>query len=61
MIHDTIHYLQAVADHISAPDTTSSREWATMHFATQMLQSRFEQILEMEEIEKGSAFGRNVL
>ncbi|OGE48531.1 hypothetical protein PENARI_c028G06633 [Penicillium arizonense] len=43
MINDTIQYLQTASDHISASDTISSREWATMHLATQLLLSRHSQ------------------
>jgi hypothetical protein len=51
IINDTIQYLQAVSDHISASDTISSREWATMHLATQLLLSRYEDIIAREEVE----------
>ena len=49
IIHDTIQYLQTVSDHILISDTISSREWATMHLATQLLQSRYEDIIAREE------------
>jgi hypothetical protein len=32
-------------------DTISSTEWVTMHLATQLLQSRYEDILAREEME----------
>ena len=51
MVNDTIQYLQAVSDHISASDTISSIEWATMHLATQLLLSRYEEIIVREEVE----------
>ncbi|OGE52594.1 hypothetical protein PENARI_c010G05482 [Penicillium arizonense] len=43
MINDTIQYLQAVSDHISVSDTISSKEWAKIHLATQLLLSRLNQ------------------
>ena len=57
MINDTIQYLQAVSDHISASDTISSREWATMHLATQLLLSRYEDIIAREEVETHAVSG----
>ncbi|KAI3093185.1 hypothetical protein CBS147333_10113 [Penicillium roqueforti] len=40
MVNDTIQYLQTLSDRILISDTISPREWATMHLATQLLQSR---------------------
>jgi hypothetical protein len=39
---DTIQYLQTLSDRILISDTIFPREWATMHLATQLLQSRYE-------------------
>jgi hypothetical protein len=36
-------------------DTIFPREWATMHLATQLLQSRYEDIVAREEIESDTA------
>ncbi|KAJ5348558.1 uncharacterized protein N7506_001811 [Penicillium brevicompactum] len=51
LISDTIQYLQTLSDRILIADTISSTEWVTMHLATQLLQSRYEDILGMEEME----------
>ncbi|KAJ5471438.1 hypothetical protein N7530_008795 [Penicillium desertorum] len=51
MANDTIQYLQTVSDRILISDTISPREWATMHLATQLLQSRYEEIIVRKEIE----------
>ncbi|KAJ5769733.1 uncharacterized protein N7511_001784 [Penicillium nucicola] len=51
LIHETIQYLQVVSDHISSFDKISSREWATMHLATQLLQSRYEDHVAGENIQ----------
>ena len=48
MINDTIQYLQTLSAHISASDTISFREWVTIDLATQLLQSRYEDILAKE-------------
>lgn len=52
LINDTIKYLKAVSDHIPSSDTVSSWEWATMHLATQLLLSRYEDIIAKEEVSK---------
>ena len=51
MINDTIQYLQAVSDHISASDTIFFKEWAKMHLAAQLLLSRYEDIIARERIQ----------
>lgn len=51
MINDIIQYLKTVSAYTSASDTISSREWATMHLATQLLQSRYEDIIAKEEMD----------
>ncbi|CAG8237200.1 unnamed protein product [Penicillium salamii] len=51
MVNDTIQYLQTLSDHILISDTISSREWATMHLATKLLQSSYEEILVRKEME----------
>ncbi|OQD76760.1 hypothetical protein PENANT_c119G01406 [Penicillium antarcticum] len=56
LIYDTIQYLQAVSDHIWSSDTVSSREWDTMHLATQLLQSRYEDLIAREDLEKKPLF-----
>ena len=45
MINDTIQYLQMLSDHILISDTILFREWATMHLATQLLQSWYKDII----------------
>jgi hypothetical protein len=40
-----------LSDRILISDTISSTEWATMHLATQLLQSRYEDIIAREETE----------
>ncbi|CAG8110381.1 unnamed protein product [Penicillium nalgiovense] len=52
---DTIQYLQTLSDRILISDTIFPREWATMHLATQLLQSRYEDIVAREEIESDTA------
>ncbi|CRL27407.1 unnamed protein product [Penicillium camemberti] len=51
MLNDTIQYLQTLSDRILTFDTISSREWATMHLATRLLQSRYEEIIARKEVE----------
>ncbi|KAJ5046865.1 hypothetical protein NUH16_003365 [Penicillium rubens] len=51
LVFDTIQYLQTLSDRILISDTIFPREWATMHLATQLLQSRYEDIIAREEIE----------
>ncbi|CAG7962945.1 unnamed protein product [Penicillium salamii] len=51
LLNNTIQYLQTLSDHILISDTISSREWATMHLATKLLQSSYEEILEGKEME----------
>lgn len=51
LVSDTIQYLQTLSDRILIADTISSTEWVTMHLATQLLQSRYEDILAREEME----------
>ncbi|CDM38466.1 unnamed protein product [Penicillium roqueforti FM164] len=51
MVNDTIQYLQTLSDHILISDTILPREWATIHLATQLLQSRYQEIIAKEEIE----------
>ena len=51
MVNDTIQYLQTISDRILICDTISPREWATMHLATQLLQSRYEEIIVRKEME----------
>jgi hypothetical protein len=46
MIDDTIQYLKTVSAY-----TISSRELATMHLATKLLQSRYEDIIAKEEMD----------
>lgn len=50
MINDTIQYLQILSDHILISDTILPREWATMHLATQLLQSWYKDIIAREEM-----------
>ncbi|KZN90157.1 hypothetical protein EN45_002690 [Penicillium chrysogenum] len=59
MVNDTIQYLQTLSDHILISDTISPREWSTMHLATQLLQSRYEEIIVRKEMETDavSVFG----
>ncbi|CAG7935651.1 unnamed protein product [Penicillium salamii] len=54
MVNDTIQYLQMLSDRILVSDTISSREWATMHLATRLLQSRYEEIIARKEAEPGT-------
>jgi hypothetical protein len=54
MVNDTIQYLQTLSDRILICDTISPREWATMHLATQLLQSRYEEIIVRKEMETGA-------
>ncbi|KAJ5348518.1 uncharacterized protein N7506_001771 [Penicillium brevicompactum] len=54
MVNDTIQYLQMLSDRILVSDTISSREWATMHLATRLLQSRYEEIIARKEVEPGT-------
>jgi hypothetical protein len=56
MINDTIQYLQTVSDHILVSDTISSREWTMMNLATQLLQSRYQDIIAKKEMETGAVF-----
>ncbi|CAG8013109.1 unnamed protein product [Penicillium nalgiovense] len=51
MVNDTIQYLQTLSDRILISDTISPREWSTMHLATQLLQSRYEEIIVRKEME----------
>jgi hypothetical protein len=51
MVNDTIQYLQTISDRILICDTISPREWATMHLATQLLQSRYKEIIMRKEME----------
>ncbi|CAG8359525.1 unnamed protein product [Penicillium salamii] len=51
LVNNTIQYLKTLSDHILISDTISSREWATMHLATKLLQSSYEEILEGKEME----------
>ncbi|KAI3092129.1 hypothetical protein CBS147333_10257 [Penicillium roqueforti] len=51
MIIDTIQYLQTLSDHTLISDTILPREWATIHLATQLLQSRYEKIIARKEME----------
>jgi hypothetical protein len=51
MINDTIQYLQMLSNHILISDTILPREWATMHLATQLLQSWYKDIIAREEME----------
>ncbi|CAG8010333.1 unnamed protein product [Penicillium salamii] len=51
MVNDTIQYLQMLSDRILISDTISPREWATIHLATQLLQSRYEEIIVRKEME----------
>jgi hypothetical protein len=51
MVNDTIQYLQTLSDRILIFDTISSREWATVHLATRLLQSRYEEIIARKEME----------
>ncbi|CAG8078437.1 unnamed protein product [Penicillium nalgiovense] len=51
MVNETIQYLLTLSDRISISDTISHREWATMHLATQLLQSRYEEIIVSKETE----------
>jgi hypothetical protein len=51
MVNDTIQYLQTLSDRILISDSISPREWATMHLATQLLQSRYEEIIMRKEIQ----------
>ncbi|KAJ5346822.1 uncharacterized protein N7506_000075 [Penicillium brevicompactum] len=51
LVSDTIQYLKTLSDRILIADTISSTEWVTMHLATQLLQSRYEDILAREEME----------
>ncbi|OQE65071.1 hypothetical protein PENNAL_c0215G09798 [Penicillium nalgiovense] len=55
MVNDTIQYLQTLSDRILISDTISPREWATMHLATQLLQSRYEEIIPEEKCQKCAA------
>ena len=54
MVNDTIQYLQTLSDRILICDTIFPREWATMHLATQLLQSRYEEIIMRKEMETDS-------
>ncbi|CAG8262681.1 unnamed protein product [Penicillium salamii] len=51
LVNNTIQYLQTLSDHILISDTISSKEWATMHLATKLLQNSYEEILEGKEME----------
>lgn len=51
LVSDTIRYLQTLSDRMLISDTISSKEWATMHLATQLLQGRYEDIIAREEME----------
>lgn len=51
MVNDTIQYLQTLSDRILISDAIPPREWATMHLATQLLQSRYEEIIVRKEME----------
>ncbi|CAG8155085.1 unnamed protein product [Penicillium nalgiovense] len=51
MVNDTIQYLQTLSDRILICDIIFPREWATMHLATQLLQSRYEEIIMRKEME----------
>ncbi|CAG8906635.1 unnamed protein product [Penicillium nalgiovense] len=51
MVNDTIQYLQTLSDRILISDAIPPREWATMHLATQLLQSRYEEIIARKEME----------
>ena len=51
LVSDTIQYLQTLSDRMLVSDTISSREWATMHLATQLLQGRYEDIIAREDME----------
>lgn len=60
LVSDTIQYLQTLSDRILIADTISSTEWVTMHLATQLLQSRYEDILAREEMETSDVFEFNL-
>ena len=51
LVSDTIQYLRTLSDRMLVSDTISSREWATMRLATQLLQGRYEDIIAREEME----------
>ncbi|CAG8213440.1 unnamed protein product [Penicillium nalgiovense] len=51
MVNETIQYLQTLSDRILISDTILPREWATIHLATQLLQSRYEEIIARKEME----------
>ncbi|CAG8393820.1 unnamed protein product [Penicillium salamii] len=51
MVNDTIQYLQTLSDRILISDTIPSREWDTMHLATRLLQSRYEEVISRKEME----------
>jgi hypothetical protein len=51
LVSDTFQYLQTLSDRILIADTISSTEWVTMHLATQLPQSRYEDILAREKME----------
>ncbi|CAG8262000.1 unnamed protein product [Penicillium salamii] len=56
LVNNSIQYLQTLSDHILISDTISSSEWATMHLATKLLQSSYEEILEGKEMETHPLF-----
>ena len=51
MINDTVQYLQTLSDRILISDAIPPREWATMHLVTQLLQSRYKEIIARKEME----------
>jgi hypothetical protein len=57
MVNDTIQYLQTLSDHILISDAILPREWATVHLATQLLQSRYEEIIVRKEMETDAVSG----
>jgi hypothetical protein len=56
LINDTIQYLQTLSDRILICDSISSREWATLHLATQLLQSRYKEIIARKGMEIDAVF-----
>ncbi|CAG8945116.1 unnamed protein product [Penicillium salamii] len=60
MVNNTIQYLQMLSDCILVSDTISSREWATIHLATQLLQSRYKEIIVRKEVESRTVSDLNL-
>lgn len=51
LVNDTFQCLQSLSDRILISDAISPRDWATMHLATRLLQSRYEEIIASRERE----------